>query len=66
VEPDLAAELWREAGEGVEEFGVLERAELELPCQVLDLVLEVQVLGAESEEFFVLMDGCLVVGPKSS
>jgi hypothetical protein len=66
VEPDLAAELWRKTGEGVEDFRLLERAGLELPGQVLDLALEVQVLGAESEEFFVLMDGCLVVGPKSS
>jgi hypothetical protein len=66
VEPDLAAELWREAGEGVEDFWLLERAGLELPGQVLDLVLEMQVLGAESEKFVVLKDGSLVVGPKSS
>lgn len=66
MEPDLAAELRREAGEGVEDFRLLERAGLELPGQVLDLVLEVQVLGAESEEFVVLMDGGLAAGPKSS
>lgn len=66
VAPDLAAEFWGEAGEEVEDFWVLERARLQLSCQVLNLVLEVLVLAAESEEFVIMMVCRSAVGPKPS